>query len=200
MKLLFYGGSFDPPHVGHLILPRDVMEHFGFDRVIYIPAYISPFKAKVGHRASARDRVEMVRLAIEGVPYYGLETYEVEKGGVSYTYDTARYLMEKYNLPKVYWLMGDDTFLSFHKWHRWRELLKLLTPVVMVRNSTEGGIKTYAKNTLGLEEGEFLTFGVRRLEISSTEVRNRIKTGKDVRFMVPERVLKYVEEKKLYKG
>ncbi len=199
MKFLFYGGSFDPPHIGHLILPRDVMEAFGFDKVVFIPAYISPFKVKQGHRASAGDRLQMLKLAIEGVPYYGIETYEVDKKGISYTYETVSYLMEKYKQPKVFWLMGDDTFLSFHRWFRWKDLLKVLTPVVMVRFSNPDEIKNYALNTLGLNENELLTFGVRRLDISSTEVRERIKKGKDVRFMVPDRVYRYINERGLYK-
>jgi nicotinate-nucleotide adenylyltransferase len=197
-KILFFGGSFDPPHIGHLILPRDVMETFGFQKVIFIPTYISPFKAKRGHRAAPFERLEMVRLAVEDTSYYDVESYEIYKGGISYTFDTVQFLRRKYNLKRVYWLMGDDTFLSFDKWFRWRELLNFFTPVVAVRTSDPDGIKNYAKTALGLEEGEFLLYRGRRLEVSSTEIRNRLRKGLDVRFMVPEKVLRFIEERGIY--
>ena len=196
--LLFFGGSFDPVHIGHLILARDVREYFGYERVIFIPAYISPFKVRKGHRAPAGDRVEMLKLALKGVPYFDIETYEVEKGGVSYTLHTVAYLRAKYGLEKVHWLMGDDTFLQFHKWYRWEELLNYLTPVVVLRNSTPEMVLEYAKSTLGLERGKLRLYTGRRLEISSTEIRNRVREGKDIRYMVPEEVEAYIKEKGLY--
>ena len=195
--LLFYGGSFDPPHIGHLILPRDVMEFFGYRKVVFIPAYISPFKAKLGHRASAEDRLKMLELALKGIPYYEIEPYEVLKRGISYTYETVQYLRRKHNLEKVHWLMGDDTFLNFHKWHRWRELLHYLEPVVMLRRSVFSEVESYAKTVLGLNSVR--TYKGRRLEISSTEIRKRIKQGLDIRFLVPYGVYLYIKERKLYK-
>ncbi len=199
--LLFFGGSFDPVHIGHLILARDAKEHLDYERVIFIPAYISPFKVKTGHRAPAEDRVNMLKIALSGVPYFGLDLYEVEKGGVSYTYDTVLYLKERYGIKeKVHWLMGDDTFLKFHLWHRWRELLNYLFPVVVLRNSNPQEVKNYALSTLGLSEDGFKLFTGRRLEISSTEIRERIRTGRDIKFLVPEGVEEYIKKKGLYKA
>lgn len=195
---LFFGGSFDPVHIGHLILARDVREYFGYERVFFIPAYISPFKAKTGHRAPAKDRVEMLKLALKGIPYFDIETYEVEKGGVSYTLHTVDYLRSKYRLEKVHWLMGDDTFLQFHKWYRWKELLNYLTPVVVLRNSSPERVTEYAKNTLGLDRNIFRLYTGRRLEISSTEIRNRVRNRKDIKYMVPEEVEAYIKKKGLY--
>ncbi len=195
MQILFFGGSFDPPHIGHLILPRDVMEHFGFEKVIFIPAYISPFKAKRGHRAPAEDRLKMLQLVVEEVPYYGIEPYEILKGGVSYTYETALYLREKYNLQKVHWLMGDDTFWNFDRWFRFGELKELIIPVVVLRNHQPGDIRERAFQ-MGLKD--FLLYPSRRIEISSTEIRERLREGKDVRFMVPEKVYSYIRKRKLY--
>ncbi len=195
MSLLFFGGSFDPPHVGHLILPRDVMEHFGFEKVVFIPAYISPFKVKIGHRASAEDRLKMLQLAIEGIPYYEIETYEIAQKGVSYTYLTVKYLREKYNLKKVFWLMGDDTFKGFNRWYRFEELKKMLTPVVMVRSLEPKEVKKLAQK---FQIEKLLIFEARRLEISSTEIRERLKTNKDIRFLVPDAVYNYIRNKKLY--
>ena len=193
--LLFFGGSFDPVHIGHLILARDVMEHFGYQKVIFIPAYLSPFKE--GHGASPRDRVEMLKLAIQRVSQFEIETYEVEKKGKSYTIETVFYLMEKYNLQKVDWLMGDDTFLSLHNWHRAKELLNYLNPVVVLRKFSPNEVEKYAQKTLGLENLKLYT--ARRLEISSTEIRNRIKRGLDISFLVPWEVEEYIKRKGLYR-
>jgi len=196
MKPLFYGGSFDPPHAGHLILPRDAMERFNFDKVVFIPAYLSPFKTKRGHRASPSDRLRMLELATEGVDYYSIDPYEIKKGGVSYTYDTVRYLKERYDLKKVPWLMGDDAFLSLKRWHRWRELTKLITPVVMLRNATAEEVLRFARE-VGTDD--LLLLNSRRLDLSSTEIRERIKRGLDARYMVPDRVWEYIRERGLYK-
>jgi len=195
MHLLFFGGSFDPPHIGHLILPRDVMEYFNFQKVIFIPAYISPFKAKEGHRASAEHRLKMVQIALKDVPYYGIETYEIHQKGVSYTYLTAQYLKRKYNLKKVHWLMGDDTFAAFDKWKNFERLKELITPVVMVRNYSPAEIKALAKK---FQLEDFLLFSSRRLDISSTEIRERLRKGKDIRFFVPDGVYEYIKQNKLY--
>jgi nicotinate-nucleotide adenylyltransferase len=198
-RILFFGGSFDPVHIGHLILARDAMETFNYQKVVFIPTYISPFKVKTGHRADAKDRLNMLQLALSGVDYFEIEPYEILKGGVSYTLQTAQYLKQKHNLEKVHWLMGDDTFLKFHKWYSFKELLKILLPVVLLRNSTEREVVNYAKTTLGLSPEGFKIFKSRRLEISSTEIRNRLKEGKDIRFMVPDKVYSYIRERNLYK-
>ena len=195
LMLLFFGGSFDPVHIGHLILARDAKEYFGYQKVVFIPAYLSPFKAC--HSAPPQDRVEMLKLATRGIPYFEVETYEVDKGGKSYTIDTVLYLREKYRLPKVDWLMGDDTFLSLHRWHRAGELLQYLQPVVLLRNSSPQEVRRYARETLGLENLKLYT--ARRLEISSTEIRERIRRGLDISFLVPHPVEVYIKEKGLYR-
>jgi len=195
LMLLFFGGSFDPVHIGHLILARDAKEYFGYQKVVFIPAYLSPFKAR--HSAPPQDRVEMLKLATRGIPYFEVETYEVDKGGKSYTIDTVLYLREKYRLPKVDWLMGDDTFLSLHRWHRAGELLQYLQPVVLLRNSSPQEVRRYARETLGLENLKLYT--ARRLEISSTEIRERIRRELDISFLVPHPVEVYIKEKGLYR-
>ena len=162
---------------------------------IPVPAYISPFKVNQGHRAPAEERLKMLELAIEGVPYYGIETFEIDRKRVSYTYLTVEYLREKYDLKRVYWLMGDDTFKGFNKWFRFEELRKLITPVVMVRTLKPKEVKNLAEI---FQLKEFLLFSARRLEISSTEIRNRLREGKDVRFMVPDKVYNYIRERGLY--
>jgi len=197
--LLFFGGSFDPIHIGHLILARDVREFFSYQKVVFIPAYISPLKVRKGHSAPPEDRLNMLLLAIRGVKYFSIEPYELERKDVSYTLYTVKYLRAKYGLKKVHWLMGDDTFLQFHKWFKWKELLNYLLPVVVLRNSSPDTVVEYATKVLGLEGEDFRLYTSRRIEISSTEIRNRLKEGKDIRYMVPEEVEAYIREKNLYR-
>jgi len=196
--LLFFGGSFDPVHLGHLILARDVLEHFNFKKVIFIPTYISPFKVSQGHRASAQDRVKMLKLAIKNVNYFDIDTYEVEKKGISYTINTVFYLRSRYKQNKIPWLMGDDTFLQFHKWYEWQQLLQYLEPIILLRKSSPEEIIAYSKSVLGLKENDLKIFKGRKLDISSTEIRRRIIEGRDIKFLVPEEVEAYIREKKLY--
>jgi nicotinate-nucleotide adenylyltransferase len=139
----------------------------------------------------------MLELTIKSVPYYDIEPYEVLKKGVSYTYETVQYLRKKHSLEKVHWLMGDDTFLSFHKWYRWKDLLRFLEPIVMLRTSESDEIENYAKTVLGLNTVR--TYKGRKIEISSTEIRERAKGGLDIRFMVPYEVYLYIKKKNLYR-
>ena len=195
---LFFGGSFDPIHIAHLILARDVKETFNFKKVIFIPTYISPFKVKKGHRASAKDRVKMIKLAIKDIPYFDIDTYEVNKKGISYTLYTARYLKARYRLKRVPWLMGDDSFLQFHKWYKWEKLLKILKPIIVIRNYSKKEIENYARKVLKLSPNYLTVYTGRRIEISSTEIRRRLKEGRDIKFLVPEEVEAYIRKRKLY--
>ncbi|HIC09342.1 MAG TPA: nicotinate (nicotinamide) nucleotide adenylyltransferase [Aquificales bacterium] len=196
--LLFFGGSFDPVHIGHLVLARDVRETFSYEKVIFIPTYISPFKVKRGHSAPPEDRVKMLQLAIKGLNYFDIDTYEVERKEISYTIYTVLHLRSKYGLEFIHWLMGDDTFLNFHKWFEWKKLLKLIVPVVVVRTSAPEEILKYARETLELNPERLRIYSSRRIDISSTEIRNRIRNGRDIRYLVPEEVEAYIREKGLY--
>lgn len=195
---LFFGGSFDPIHIGHLILARDVKEVFNFKKVIFIPTYISPFKVKKGHGASVKDRIKMIKLAIKDIPYFDIDTFEVSKKRVSYTLYTVKYLQKRYKLKKVPWLMGDDSFLQFHKWYKWEKLLKILKPIVVIREYSKKEIENYAKKVLKIPPNYLVIYAGRRLEISSTEIRERLKKGKDIKFLVPEEVEAYIKKRKLY--
>ena len=179
-------------------MARDVKETFDYEKVILIPTYISPFKVKRGHSAPPEDRIKMLRLAIQGLNYFDIDTYEVERKKISYTIYTVFYLRSKYGLKFIHWLMGDDTFLNFHKWFGWKKLLNLIIPVVVVRTSTPEEILKYAREILGLSPKRLRIYSSRRIEISSTEIRNRIRNGKDIRYLVPEEVEAYIKEKGLY--
>ena len=198
-QFLFFGGSFDPVHLGHLLIAKDVKEKLNFNYVVFIPAYISPFKKdrKITH---SYHRLKMLELATENIPYFLIEDWEIKRKEISYTYHTVIYLKEKYCLERVYWLMGDDTFLGLHKWFNIKALFEEgFTPVVVLRKESDfDSLKKYAKEYLQKPLEELLFVKVRKIEISSTEIRNRIKEGKDITFLLPEKVEEYILKNQLY--
>jgi nicotinate-nucleotide adenylyltransferase len=196
--VIVFGGSFDPVHVGHLILARDVKEHFGASRLIFVPAALSPFKDR--HSASAEDRLNMLRLAVEQEEGFSVEDLELRRGGRSYTVDTLEELSK--NIPeKLYFLMGMDSFLSFHRWKRYRQILRLVGLIVMDREGSIGVLEEYVANHLPeavLGQNLFLFKG-RRIDVSSTEIRDRLRRGLSVRYLVPEAVYRYILDRGLYR-
>ncbi len=195
---LFFGGSFDPIHIGHLLVARDTLELLGFERVVFLPAYQAPLKEP--HRASAEDRYNMISLAIEGFQGFEVSRIEIERGGVSYTVDTARDL-NKILGQKPYFLVGADSFLSLHLWKKPKELISLAGFVIVDREGKREKVMNYlGENFPELKEGEDFHFlFVRRIDISSTEIRERVKRGKSIRWLVPERVEEYIMSKGLYR-
>ncbi len=195
---LFFGGSFDPIHIGHLLVARDSLELLGFERVVFLPANQAPLKEP--HRVSAEDRYNMVSLAIEGFHDFEVSRIEIERGGVSYTVDTARDLNKTLG-QKPYFLVGADSFLSLHLWREPYELISLARFVVVDREGKREKVMNYlGENFPELKEGEDFHFlFVRRIDISSTEIRERVKRGKSIRWLVPERVEEYIMSKGLYR-
>jgi nicotinate-nucleotide adenylyltransferase len=115
MRIGIYGGSFDPIHLGHLWVAEAAKECLGLDRVLFIPAAISPLKQD-RKPIEDRHRVEMLKLAISGVEYFGVDERELHRGGVSYTIDTLRELKEEHGGAELYFIMGSDSLADFGRW------------------------------------------------------------------------------------
>ncbi len=196
---LFFGGSFDPVHIGHLLVARDVKESMGFEKVIFLPAFQAPLKDP--HLASPEDRFNMLEIAIRELEGYGISRLEIERGGVSYTVDTARHICKNYGY-KPFFLVGADSFLSLHLWKDPFELISLASFVVVDREGKGKKVKEYIKENFPMlkEDRDFFLLSVRRIDISSTEIRERVKKGKSIRWMVPEGVEEYIRAKGLYKA
>ncbi len=194
--LIIFGGSFDPVHIGHLLIARDIYENFKPERFIFLPAHSAPLKE--GHKASPADRLAMLRLALEGEPFE-IEESEIKRGGVSYTADTLRELTHR--LPEKPWLLiGSDTALSLHRWKEPQEVVRLARLLIVDRNGKLPEVRKYLKERFpSLREEKDLSFAeVRRIDISASEIRKRITEGKSIRYMVPHKVEKYIGEKGLY--
>lgn len=191
MKIAFLGGSFNPIHKGHLSVANVVLNQLEVDKFLFIPAYVSPFKQN-NLMASPTDRINMINLAIKEYKKMEIDTFEINKKGVSYTIETVEYLNQKYN-EKPYLIIGDDLLKDFHNWKEYSRLKDLVDLVVLNRlNDQEiDSIKKdlslkciFINNTLFKE--------------SSTDIRDFIKDKKSIQNLVSDSVYRYIVERKLY--
>lgn len=180
-----FGGSFDPVHHGHLILARDAMESLGLDRVVFIPAWVSPHKLDYPP-VDAELRCEMLKAAIAGEARFSIELCEIERGGPSYTIDTVRYLMARSPDTDFHYLIGDDNLAALGTWHEIDALRRLVRFAVLARN--------------GADVGEEFPVVARRLDISSSQIRNRVAAGLSVRYLLPDNVCDIIERHGLYRN
>lgn len=198
-KYGIFGGSFNPIHYGHLMICEYIKEEMGLDKVIFIPTGNPPHK-DLG--VSAEDRYEMVRLAISPNPDFEISDIETTRVNLSYTVDTIRELKKIYKEEKLYFLIGLDSLFQLKTWKKIGDLSKEIEFVVALR---PGYIDKEEINN----EIDFLreNFGTRinliktpLYEISSTDLRDRIHEGKSLRYLIPKKVLDYIEESGFYKG
>ena len=184
LRLGLYGGSFDPIHHGHLILARQALEDLSLDRVIFIPAAESPFKPNHTN-TSAKDRIAMVQLAIEGVPTFSVDPLEIERESPSYTIDTARTYRDRHPDEELFFLVGEDHLATLPMWNEFEELDRLVRFVILSRSDEPLKAKYPVVH--------------RRFDLSATEIRNRVANDLSISYLVPECVLRYIEKKKLYR-
>jgi nicotinate-nucleotide adenylyltransferase len=182
-KIGLFGGSFDPIHHGHLILARDAMESLGLDRVIFIPVNVSPHK--LAHPpVAARLRCEMVAAAIAGEPRFSMDACEAEREGPSFAVDTVRLMRRRFPQAELFYFIGEDNVSSLHTWREIDELKKLASFVVLARGN--------------LQPVEGFPVISRNIDISSTDIRNRIAQGLPVRYLLPDAVCAILTRHQLY--
>jgi nicotinate-nucleotide adenylyltransferase len=185
MRIGIYGGTFNPVHHGHLILARQALEEFKLDRLVFVPAAESPFKIQ-NHSAPAGDRLAMLRLAIAGEDGFSVDPLEIERGGISYSIDTVKMFRNRDPGAELFFLVGEDNADRLTEWHRFEELKKLVYFVVLSRSED-------------FQSPEYPVVQ-RRIEISSTEIRNRVANQESITYLVPESVKHYIEQHQLYQG
>lgn len=190
-KRAIFGGSFDPIHNGHLALSIAMLEAFELDTVLFSPAAHSPFKK--GHHVSVTDRLEMVELAIEPIKAFQLHTWEAKRKEVSYTIDLVEHLIEM-GEGASYLILSKELVLSFHKWHRFEELLELVTPLIAL----PAGQEVPLLPELAKYQEKFLFTQMEMMPISSTLVRGRLAAKLPCDHLVPRKVLDYIYKKRLY--
>lgn len=194
------GGTFDPPHNAHLILAQHAYEELGLTRVLFVPAGVPPHKTRT--RTNVQQRVDMLRIALDDVPYFQLSRVEIDRPGPHYTIDTVRIIQETNPAAELFFIMGGDVFRDLPSWDRPQEMFETckLAVAVMRRPGKDG-------SDLRADMHEFVIPGLRDytimlnsplVEFSSTDIVERLTNGRSVRYMVPEPVLAYIKEHNLY--
>lgn len=191
MRIGVFGGSFDPPHNGHVGIAEDAARELRLDRVILVPSAIPPHK--VGRLLSLpEDRLEMCRLAVADKPLFGVSDVEIRREGVSFTVDTLAGLKREFPLCRFFLLIGMDNFLEFHLWRDPGGILELATVAVMERPG-------YAdEHDRASDPAGIVRVEVRQIDISSTRIREMVKRGEPIRGLVPAPVERYIKRHDLY--
>lgn len=221
MRIGILGGTFNPIHNGHLKIAEEVLKRLGLDKILFMPAYIPPHKDKEGI-IDARHRIEMVRLAIADNPGFELSTIEIERGGVSYTIDTLRELGHIYGkAAELFFIIGIDAFLEIEAWKDAEALLASCNFIVIMRTSFQ--CRDLKKITLlklpddkltAMDKGEMESLRlplkggnylyllnitpVDISSISSRDIRSRILSHKNFKYLLPESVELYIIKNRLY--
>lgn len=189
MRVGILGGTFNPIHIGHLVLADEVRQKLKLDKVFFIPVNI-PVHKEEKDLLAATERFRMVKLALKGNPEFLPLDIEIRRRGRSYTIDTLRSLREKYpSVGKFFFLVGSDALSYLENWKDIDEVMKLAKFVVASRPGYP--LKNLSKNILPL--------AIESVDVSGFRIRQRLKNGESVRYYLPEKVYKYIEEKGLYK-
>lgn len=183
-KIAIYGGTFDPIHHAHLILARQAIETLDLDKVILVPAAISPLK-KSAPVASGEVRLAMLRAAIKGEPGFEVDECELLRPPPSYTIDTVEEIRGREIDTAIYCLIGEDNVEQLPRWHRFAELEKLVRFVILDRS--------------GKQPSHSYPLIHRRFDISATEIRRRVAQGESIRYLVPKSVEEIIQREKLYR-
>ena len=195
-KIGLLGGTFDPIHVGHIHLAFEVMEHFSLDKVLFCPAYASPFKVNQAH-ASPLHRLKMLKLALEGLHNFSVLEYEINRQKTSYTVDTLKHLKEVCPEDQFFLILGEDVLKNFFDWKSPEEILKLSK---ILTGSREGVLKQETTQIPEHYKGEIERgfCKIHNLEMSSTYLRQRIQKKLCVSHLVPPKVLDYIHQHQVY--
>jgi nicotinate-nucleotide adenylyltransferase len=187
-RLGIYGGTFDPVHHGHLLLARDVLEQLKFDAIVFVPCARSPFKHAKPHVTDAQ-RLALLRLALKGNPRFWLSRCELDRPAPSYAVDTAEEIRAAFPRAKLFWLIGADQLAELEAWHRPDDLRRLVTFVLLPRKDDTAS--PVPAGVLSLPQP-------RRIDISATEIRHRVKSGLPIDHLVPAPIAASIKRNDLY--
>jgi len=193
VRLGIFGGSFDPPHIGHLLVAEDACDQLDLDRLVFVPAATQPLKAD--RRVTAPEhRLAMVQLIADGNPRFDVSAAEVERAGLSFTVDTLTHFAAQHPNAERFFLVGADVLSTFAKWRDPARVLELATLVVLQRADAAPAMLPEPNDRATLRR-----LDTRRVDVSSTEVRERVRQGKPIRGFVTDNVAAYIARHQLYR-
>ncbi|MBQ9630828.1 MAG: nicotinate (nicotinamide) nucleotide adenylyltransferase [Treponema sp.] len=211
MKIALFGGSFNPLHIGHAMLADTLVRELSYDKVLLIPTFIPPHK-QLTNAASAEHRLGLTNAFCKNSSNFIAEPCEIERGGVSYTFDTLEYIIQKYKPDeKPGLIIGQENAAEFDKWKNAEKIASMADIIIAQRRESSGGVdSSSSKNVnIGSYTGGFennkIIFPYKHhllenliIPLSSTEIRARIECGKSWRYLVPESVFRYIKDWQLY--
>ncbi|HJA93855.1 MAG TPA: nicotinate-nucleotide adenylyltransferase [Candidatus Eisenbergiella merdipullorum] len=194
------GGTFNPIHIGHLLLAENAYSAFGLDRILFIPSGCSYMKEQAGI-LDAKDRLYMTALAISGNPHFEVSDMEIRRPGYTYTCDTLEQLCEQNPDTEYYFLVGADSLFAMESWKNPEIIFQKATVLAAVRDDCGSGpLSGQAEYLRGKYHGNIFLIPSGNVDISSSDIRNRILEGRSIRYLVPEKVREYIEKNGLYLG
>jgi len=193
MKIGFLGGTFDPVHFGHLIAAQDVLEQYRLDRLFLVPAAQAPLKPQ-DVQSTTEDRLKMLRAAVEWDHRLEISDHELRKGGISYTVDSVRHFRREFPQDELYWIIGGDQLPLLHKWKEINELVKMVEFIFLERpRHPSKPHEEIPGLVLHRCDGHLI-------EISSSELRQRVRAGRSLHYFCPQKVIAYIEAQGLYRA
>ncbi len=189
-RIGIFGGSFDPPHLGHLVIAEMARRSLDLDVVYLVPAYKPPHK-NGSHPSTAQDRLAMTKLSVRGNARLRVSDMELRRKGISYTVDTIRAFRNRYPTSQLFLIIGSDSLRQFHAWKSPAEILTEAS-LVVYRRPRSG--RTKAR----LDSARVSFIAGPLMEISSSDIRKRIQEEKSIRYLIRDNVLSFIQRKKLY--
>ena len=200
MKIGIMGGTFDPIHIGHLLLGEFAYENFHLDEIWFLLNGNPPHKTTDESGVSLDDRIEMVKLATDDVPYFRMNLYEASSKKHSYTYSTMRALREMYPEHEFFFILGADSLFSIEQWKNFREIFPSCTILAAMRDDKDTeSMQAQIRYLNGKYGADIRLLQAPLVEISSTTIRRRAENGLSIRYMVPDVVSEYIQSNALYK-
>lgn len=194
-----FGGTFNPIHYGHLLLAEQAREFVSLDEVVFMPSGNSYMKDS-SEIAAGEHRLAMTKLALSGNPFFSLSALETERGGATYTCDTLCVLRKQNPDTQYYFILGADNLFSIEDWKNPEIILGNCYLITTVRGKkSEDDIKRQATYLEQKYDTRVILLPERKIDLSSSEIRARLQKGESVRYMIPDKVLSYIQEYKLYR-
>ncbi|MCX8094148.1 MAG: nicotinate-nucleotide adenylyltransferase [Candidatus Goldbacteria bacterium] len=196
-KTGLFGGTFNPPHIGHLLIARNIKKEFNLDKIIFIPANIPPHKQSNNNIIDGIHRFEMLKLLLKKEPDFIVSDFELKRKEISYTIETVKYFKNEFLNQELFFIVGSDNFYYIETWKDYKNLLNMINFIIYIRSGyTKEKIIQKHKNILN---EKILWSKSQQIDISSSEIRAKISMGENCKEDVGEAVWEYIQKNNFYK-